>query len=542
MFLRLSTYNIKWLQFGFLLIAALVLGIFSPFEKAPWLSCFILVPFIHILRSNREIGMVSGLMTGWIFGSLTWASGTFWLKNAMETLMYLPPLQSWLSLSAVWLYQGIPFALFGAVCVFIRKRGYFAGSLFCASLLTLLIYLRPVLFPVSWTVAAALWAEFIQIADLGGEMLVCFFLIWINCLVSDMISGILGRDVKAFGVSLLFFSLLMISIPGYGFWKISRLSLDKNESKKPGLIIACLQPDVPVICDEKGVENFRTDEALSLQVVIKNQDLIHGADILVFPELPRFDCRSDEFEESGLKEKLQSLGIPVLLQGTEYIPAQEAPEIHTAGNGDRRIIEHKADLMYSSVFIMSPGIGCTLAYRKRIPVPFSETGLGTYLFPGKESKSDSKIWLSRGESSGLVKNGTFLIQPLICFESGFAELVRQGTRLGADILVEVSNDGWFFSQGAEMKHLGMGVFRAVEFRRPLVRCSNSGGGAHVMATGQIVEATLTPHGKACITKAEIFCPGDSTIFERWGNTWLSGIVFIVMWNIFGVIRKSRKGK
>ncbi|WP_459937720.1 apolipoprotein N-acyltransferase [Desulfonatronum parangueonense] len=406
--------------------------------------------------------------------------------------------------------------------------------------MTLLIYLRPALFPVSWAVTAALWPEFIQIADLGGELLVCFCLIWANCLTSDLFSGIRQRDVKAFGVSFLCLFILLAAVLGYGVWQISTLHGDAQKVEGQSLSVASVQPVVPVRWDEKGLENFRTDEALTLQALIKNRDLVRGADLLVFPELPRFDCRSEEFEDSGLKAELERLLVPVLLHGHEEILALEAPVIQRADADDRMIVEQRIDARYSTVFHLAPGKECAPAYRKRIPVPFSETSLYAYFFPEKEVKPVRKLWLSRGESPGLVHIGSFAVQPLICFESGFASLVREGVAQGANLLVEVSNDGWFFSRRAEMKHLGMAVFRAVEFRRPLVRCSNSGSGAHVKATGEIMTGSLTPHGKVVVTRETLFFPDVLTVFARWGNVWLWGAFLIVIWQFRGAIGPSRK--
>ncbi|GAB6059238.1 hypothetical protein [Desulfonatronum parangueonense] len=100
-----------------------MLGVFSPLENSPWLACVLLAPLIHMLRHGGQTGILKGLIAGWIFGTLSWASGTLWLLNAMETLMNLPLWQSGLSLVGIWLYQGIPFALFGAVCGWMNQRG-----------------------------------------------------------------------------------------------------------------------------------------------------------------------------------------------------------------------------------------------------------------------------------------------------------------------------------------------------------------------------------------------------------------------------------
>ncbi|TWI72282.1 apolipoprotein N-acyltransferase [Desulfobotulus alkaliphilus] len=525
---------------GLLLGAALVLGLFSPLEKTPWLACVLLAPLIHMLNHGGRTGILKGLMAGWIFGTLSWAFGTFWLLNAMESLMDLAFWQSSLSLAGIWLYQGSPFALFGALCGWMNRKGAPAGPLFCASLLTLLLYLRPVLFPVSWTVAVTFWPGFIQIADLGGELLVCFCLIWVNGLVADVFSGMRQRKVKNFAVSFISLFILLALVLGYGVWRIAMLNGEEREAVGRSIRVASVQPNVPVRWDSKNIVNFKTDETLCLEALTRNPDLVRDADLLLFPELPRMDCRSEEFEKSGLRAALEHLRIPVLMHGKEEIPAPEAPVIHRLEAEDRSIVEEKLEARYSAVFALDHGKECALVYRKRIPVPFSETSLYSYFFPERIQKPGLKLWLSRGSKPGLIPVGDFSVQPMICFESGFPELVREGVGLGANLLVELSNDGWFFSSRAEKKHLGMAVFRAVEFRRPLVRSSNSGGGAHVRATGEIVEGTLTPHDTVWVTQEALFCPDVSTLFARRGYVWLWGAVLIVCWHMRSALGRGRK--
>ncbi len=176
---------------------------------------------------------------------------------------------------------------------------------------------------------------------------------------------------------------------------------------------------------------------------------------------------------------------------------------------------------YSTVFFLPPGADHPLpAYRKLKRVPFSETAPFAFFRLPWGKAAPQKGGVTEGEGIRLIRVNDLAVQPLICFESGFSDLVRQGVSLGADLLAEVSNDGWFASRDAEIKHLGMSVFRAVEVRRPLVRTSNSGAGAHVLASGKILLGTLTPHGGPCLTRARVWSPDVLTLYQRFGDAWL----------------------
>lgn len=74
----------------------------------------------------------------------------------------------------------------------------------------------------------------------------------------------------------------------------------------------------------------------------------------------------------------------------------------------------------------------------------------------------------------------------ICYESAFPDLVRQFTRKGADVLVNLSNDAYFGHTDARQQHLLLARMRAVENRRYLIRATNDGITAIIDPAGRIV--------------------------------------------------------
>jgi apolipoprotein N-acyltransferase len=63
---------------------------------------------------------------------------------------------------------------------------------------------------------------------------------------------------------------------------------------------------------------------------------------------------------------------------------------------------------------------------------------------------------------------------LICYEDVFPQLGRDSVGPDTDFLVNLTNDGWFGEGAAQWQHAATAVFRAVENRVPLVRCTNTG--------------------------------------------------------------------
>ncbi len=75
---------------------------------------------------------------------------------------------------------------------------------------------------------------------------------------------------------------------------------------------------------------------------------------------------------------------------------------------------------------------------------------------------------------------------LICYEGVFLDLARQRVADGANILLNVSNDGWFGDSSAPEQHLQLSLLRAVEQGRWLIRSTNTGISAVIDAQGRFV--------------------------------------------------------
>jgi apolipoprotein N-acyltransferase len=72
----------------------------------------------------------------------------------------------------------------------------------------------------------------------------------------------------------------------------------------------------------------------------------------------------------------------------------------------------------------------------------------------------------------------------ICYEAVFADEVRQFSQLGAEVLVNISDDGWYGDTSAPWQHLNMLRMRAIENRRWILRDTNTG-----------VTAVIDPYGR-----------------------------------------------
>jgi apolipoprotein N-acyltransferase len=80
--------------------------------------------------------------------------------------------------------------------------------------------------------------------------------------------------------------------------------------------------------------------------------------------------------------------------------------------------------------------------------------------------------------------GTF-----ICIESAYPFIARRLTNEGADVLINISNDGYLGPTAVLRQHLANVIFRAVENGRPVLRVTNTGISARIDASGRIEDQT-----------------------------------------------------
>jgi apolipoprotein N-acyltransferase len=94
---------------------------------------------------------------------------------------------------------------------------------------------------------------------------------------------------------------------------------------------------------------------------------------------------------------------------------------------------------------------------------------------------------ARGPGPGTRRIGGLLVGPQICYEGLFPDFSRSLADQGAQIFVNVTNDSWFGTSAEPYQHLFMTLARGIEFRRPVVRATNTGISAAMRADGTLLE-------------------------------------------------------
>src|SRR3984885_264424 len=181
----------------------------------------------------------------------------------------------------------------------------------------------------------------------------------------------------------------------------------------------------------------------------------------------------------------------------------------------------------NSAVLLNPSGERIFTYDKIHLVPFGEyVPLRRWLgFTGKLTADLGDFAPGSVYAVGALPEGRF--GSFICYEAVFPDAVRRFTAGGAELLINISNDGWFGRSAAPAQHLMMARVRAVENRRWLLRDTNNGYTVSVDPYGRIAAQLSTD------IRGELDAPYDfpthQTLYVRMGDwcPWLCGLVSIL---------------
>ena len=182
---------------------------------------------------------------------------------------------------------------------------------------------------------------------------------------------------------------------------------------------------------------------------------------------------------------------------------------------------------YNAAMMLATGAERFQVYRKIHLVPYGEYVPFRHSFPlfawiiGDQVPGD----FAHGTEPGvfMTNEPSLRLGPLICFEDTIGRVAREPVRRGAQLLVNITNDGWFGTTAANQQQLAESVFRAAENRRPLVRCANTGVTAFIDRDGRVTQILRMPgsgsvFGQGILTgDVQVPTDGALTFYTRHGE-------------------------
>ncbi len=174
--------------------------------------------------------------------------------------------------------------------------------------------------------------------------------------------------------------------------------------------------------------------------------------------------------------------------------------------------------IYNSAMLVGPDGEFKARYDKVHLVPFGEYVPFKNLlsFAGGLTKEVGDF--TRGRSREPLQAGEVRLGIFICYESIFPDEVRRFAKSGAQVFVNISNDGWYGDSGAYAQHLKQARMRAVENGRWLLRATNTGVTAVIDPDGRVVQRL--PRKVRTALQATYALESSTTFYTRHGD-WLA---------------------
>jgi len=242
-------------------------------------------------------------------------------------------------------------------------------------------------------------------------------------------------------------------------------------------------------------------------------------DLLVWPEAPApFSFEDTQFATLASKLAIQ-FGHPFVAGSIEWKapvdPSDRVPPGHLAP--------------YNSALLIDPQGQRVFVYDKIHLVPFGEYEPFPLIHQVVSNISSEVGGFHKGNKYAVGQlPGAHTFGVFICYEAIYPGEVRRFTANGAQLLLNISNDGWFGRSAAAEQHLHMARVRAVENRRWIVRATNNGYTVSVDPYGRVFEP-LPPDVRAAVDLPYDF-RSDKTIYTRFGDwfAWMCVIVSAIL--------------
>ncbi len=519
----------------------------------PWRSVFAwfgLAPLLWAILSGWTVESKRPLrrafLLGYLCGFLWYMGNCYWVRDTMSRYGDMPPFAPTLLLIGFSLVLGLYCGIFGLGLMLVRRA---TGSVLWALVAA----------PFLWTALDLLAARFTSVpwdqlgysqvdnrlvnwlAPWTGVYAVTFILVAANALIAEILLAkrpakgrVLSReewrkrDLITGGLFLVYFLM-----SGYG-----ALPVQTSASATAVLV----QPNLDVGAEnnwsgpgewEKHIADFArlAEEQCKTYIggipqtgapngeIVCSSDPTHP-DLVVWPEAPAPYIQADPRFQRSMSTLARTLQAPVIIGGIGSVYSDS----------------DQAWRDYNSAMIFAPDGSPVGRYDKIHLVPFGEyipfKNLLTFAhkLTGRVGEftrgEDRRAFLLPTQTKGPHRYGVF-----ICYEAVFADEIRHFAANGAEVLVNISDDGWYGDTSAPWQHLNMARMRAIENRRWFLRDTNNGVTAAIDPYGRVRQSI--PRHQADALPAQYGFRSDITFYTAHGDVfaWICAILSIgaVLW-------------
>jgi apolipoprotein N-acyltransferase len=520
----------------FLIISAFIFAIaFPSFINIHgfWIFAFVgLIPMFAVIHNTKwYLTPIYGFLYGFVFYLIF----NYWLKAFHPLAILIVPIIKGGELL-------IAFPLFKLIDSAFKKRGYIINAI---------LYVAYTYVSQNWFAgypygiigyAPYKFIPFIQIASITGVWGINFVMVLPQILFGIYLGDFILNKAKPFKsfikeyfIDLIIYVALFVAILIFGF-----VSMHKWDNTEPQDYwrVASVQHSSDTW--EGGYltykRNFNNLRLYSLESLRENPDIVIWSETAFVPSVAWHEKYPSDEETSKLVDEFVNFGyelnVPLLTGNPEgVIDDVTKPAILDNGEWNRKD--------YNTVIYFSNG-KIQNTYRKQHLVPFTEH------FPYQKQmphlyallEANDYHWWEKGDDPVVftADRGITFSTP-ICFEDVFGEISADFVKNGANVLVNMTNDGWADSVTSEMQHAAIGVFRSIENRKSTIRSTNSGITCRIDTVGRMIDPMEPFHPGWKIYEVPVYTTeaNGSTFFTLHPNLFAQISVYIsLVLLIFGI--------
>jgi apolipoprotein N-acyltransferase len=482
---------------------------------------FCLVPLLYALlslnRDQKSLRLHHAALLSYVAGVLWYAGNCYWIYRTMHLYGNIPTLPSFGILILFSLYLGLYPALFGIILAVLCAK-YSRNLVLCAvPFLWVAVELaRARITGFPWDLLGYTQVNNLtltRLAPITGVMGISFVIAAVNSLWLLRPASLRLKYIPA-ALALLLVALATIS-----------------QARQPRHFLEATTATATLIQENLGVGSERIGNHESQQDMLAAFSKLslhpvmslgpkHPSQIIIWPEAPTDFIDTDP----QLRNSISNLA----RQANAAVIVNDVTVASYLGNRPQ---------LYNSASFFNPDGTYAGRYDKMHLVPFGEYVPYKPLFFFVGDLLDDLLFIPGTHRSVFSvdnkKYGTF-----ICYESVFGDDLRHFALNGAQVLVNISDDGWYGDTSAPFEHLDMVRMRAIENHRWILRATNTGITAVIDPEGRITE-TIPRHIRTSVQVLFGF-ENDLTLYTRYGDwfAWICAFVTALLL-LLGLTRKTR---
>lgn len=273
-----------------------------------------------------------------------------------------------------------------------------------------------------------------------------------------------------------------------------------------------VQPDIPILDPAEWTEQRFGGQLTQMAALSLPARGVPQPDLIVWPESPAPFWDNDP--------RFRALAGQVAVQARSWIVTGDLGLAPDPAGGNQ-------PLLFNSAALVSPQGQWAGRYDKIHLVPWGEYVPAKDLLSFANKLTRESGDFTHGRRRILLEAGGQRLGVFICYESIFPDEVRQFAAQGAQVFVNISNDGWFGDTSAPRQHLNMARMRAIENGRWVLRDTNSGITSSIDPLGRVVDRA--PRGVSAWLDAPYALVSETTFYTRHGDwfPWLCAIISLL---------------